>query len=414
LKNQDILSYGKIRAGISQTGNDAAPYLVNAIYPQTSLSDGYRNLNFPLAGPINGFSLSNRLGNENLKSELTSEKEIGADLRFIKSRILVDFTYYDRTTTDEIWNVTLPSSTGFTSQTRNLGKVTNKGIELMVTLVPVKTKDFEWKLSWNFAKNNNLLVDLIPGLDQIDLAGGTGSLGYVARPGMPIGLFEGVVAQTTPDGKPVVGSDGLPLSSPTREILGSSQYKYTMGGSTTLSWKGLSLFASLDVRQGGLMYSRTSEMLYFTGNAVQTAFNDRQPWIIPNSVQNIGTADAPEYIENTTPIAGSDNNLNSYYNQTYSAGQFGKLNLIDRSFVKLREISLSYALPKKLFATTFVTGIDVSVIGRNLLLWTPNSNTFTDPESTTFGDEAGLGAGYGEYGATPTTRSFGFSLRLTF
>lgn len=414
LKNQDILSFGKIRAGISQTGNDAAPYLVNAIYPQTSLSDGYRNLNFPLAGPINGFSLSNRLGNDNLKSELTSEKEIGADLRFIKSRILVDFTYYDRTTTDEIWNVTLPSSTGFTSQTRNLGKVTNKGIELMVTLVPVKTKDFEWKLSWNFAKNNNLLVDLIPGLDQIDLAGGTGSLGYVARPGMPIGLFEGVVAQTTPDGKPVVGSDGLPLSSPTREILGSSQYKYTMGGSTTLSWKGLTLFASLDVRQGGLMYSRTSEMLYFTGNAVQTAYNDRQPWIIPNSVQNIGTSDAPEYVENTTPIAGGDNNLNLFYNQNYSAGQFGKLNLIDRSFVKLREVSLSYNLPKRLFANAFITGVDVSLIGRNLLLWTPKSNTFTDPESTTFGDEAGLGAGYGEYGATPTTRSFGFSLRLTF
>ncbi|HAH26036.1 MAG TPA: SusC/RagA family TonB-linked outer membrane protein [Prolixibacteraceae bacterium] len=414
MKDHHILSFGKIRAGISQTGNDAGVYLINSIYPQTVLTDGYRNLNFPLAGPINGFSLGNRLGNPDLKSELTSEKEVGADLRFLNSRFMVDFTYYDRTTTDLIWNVTLPASTGFTSQTRNLGKVTNKGIELMLTVVPVKTKDLEWKLTWNYAKNNNKLVSLIPGLDQIDLGYGTSSVGYVARPGMPLGLFEGVVAQTTPDGKPVVNSNGLPLSSPARQILGSSQYKYTMGGTSSLTWKGVTLFASLDVRQGGLMYSRTSEMMYFTGNGIQTTYNDRQPWIIPNSVQNIGTTDAPEYVENTTPIAGGDANLNLFYNQTYSAGKFGSLNLIDRSFVKLRELSLSYSLPKKFIVNTPITGVDISLIGRNLLLWTPNSNTFTDPESTTFGDEAGLGAGWGEYGATPTTRSYGFSVRLTF
>jgi len=128
MKDNNILSYGKLRAGISQTGNDAGVYLINSIYPQTTLTDGYRNLNFPLAGPINGFSLGNRLGNPDLKSELTSEMEFGKDLRFIKNRIGIDFTYYDRTTTDLIWNVTLPSSTGLTTQTRNLGKVTNKGI----------------------------------------------------------------------------------------------------------------------------------------------------------------------------------------------------------------------------------------------------------------------------------------------
>jgi TonB-linked SusC/RagA family outer membrane protein len=412
--DNNLLSFGKIRAGISQTGNDANPYLVNSIYPQTNLTDGYRDLKFPLAGPINGFTLSNRLGNPDLKAELTTEKEIGADLRFFRNRIGVDFNYYDRSTTDLIWNVTLPVSTGYTSQTLNLGEVTNKGVELMVTLIPVKTKDFEWKFTVNYAKNNNKLVSLIPGLDQIDLGAGTSTVGFVARPGMPIGLFEGLVGQTTPDGKIVVNSSGLPLSSPERQILGSSQYKYTAGATTTVSWKGLSLFASVDVRQGGLTYSRTSEMMYFTGNGVQTAYNDRQPFIIPNSVQNKGTSSAPKYVENTTPIAGGDGNMNLYYNQTYNAGQYGKLNLIDKSFVKLREVSLSYNLPAKLISGTPFSGVDVSVIGRNLLLWTPASNTFVDPESTTFGDEKGLGADYGEYGATPTTRSLGFSVRLSF
>jgi len=410
----NILSFGKLRMGISQTGNDAGPYLVNSIYPQTVLTDRYRNLNFPLAGSINGFSLGNRLGNPDLKAELTTEKEIGADVRFLKNRFGVDFNYYDRSTTDLIWDVTLAASTGYTSQTLNLGEVTNKGIELMVTLVPVKTQDFEWKLTVNYAKNNNKLVSLIPGLDQINLGAGTSSLGFVARPGMPIGLFEGLVGQTTPDGKVVVNPDGLPLSSPERQILGSAQYKYTMGGTTTLSWKGLSLFASLDVRQGGLTYSRTSEMMYFTGNGIQTTYNDRQPFIIPNSVQNVGTSEEPIYVENTTPVAGFDGSMNLYYNQTYQAGQFGKLNLIDRSFVKLREISLSYNIPAKLISGTPFTGIDLAIIGRNLFLWTPASNTFVDPESTTFGDERGLGAEYGEYGATPTTRSLGFSVRLSF
>ena len=284
----------------------------------------------------------------------------------------------------------------------------------MITLVPVKTKDFLWKLTYNFAKNNNELVELTKGLDQIDLGAGTSTVGFVARPGMPIGLFEGLVAQTTPDGKPVVNSSGLPLSSPERQILGNAQYKFTMGGSSSLTWKGLTLLASVDVRQGGLMYSRTSEMMYFTGNGIQTAYNDRQPFIIPNSVQNIGTSDAPKYVTNTTPVAGGDGNMNLLYNQTYCAGKFGKLNLVDRSFVKLRELSLSYHVPRKIFKGTPISSADVAAIGRNLFLWTPKSNTFVDPESTTFGDERGLGADYGEYGVTPTTRSLGFSVRLTF
>ncbi|MDP4206855.1 MAG: SusC/RagA family TonB-linked outer membrane protein, partial [Bacteroidota bacterium] len=202
-----------------------------------------------------------------------------------------------------------------------------------------------------------------------------------------------------------------PLSSPVRQVYGSAAYKYTMGGSSSLTWKDFSLSASIDVRHGGLMYSRTAEMLYFTGNAAQATYNDRQPFIIPNSVQ---IDDNGNYVENTTPIAGGDSNYNLYYNQTYSAGKFGRLYLIDRSFVKLREVTLTYQLPKKLTQKAFINRAEISFIGRNLLLWTPKSNTFVDPESTTFGDENGLQADYGEYGATPTVRSYGFSLKLSF
>jgi hypothetical protein len=166
-----------------------------------------------------------------------------------------------------------------------------------------------------------------------------------------------------------------------------------------------------DIRQGGLMYSRTAEMMYFTGNGPQTTYNDRQPFIIPNSVQRTPSG---QYVENTVPISGFANNFNQYFNQTYGAGKFGNLFVIDKSFVKLREVSISYRLPKKLLSKTFIQEADLSLIGRNLLLWTPSSNTFIDPEVTTFSDSNGLEGDYGEYGAIPSTRSYGFSVRLSF
>ena len=407
LKN--ILSFGKLRAGLSQVGNDASPYRTNSNFVQGGLTDGYRNLNFPLAGNINGFTVGNVIGNNKLQPEITTENEYGLELWFFKDRIKVKGTRYDRTTKDLIWNAALSASTGFTTQTLNLGQITNKGYELMINVTPIQTKDFEWSLFWSWSRNVNKLVELAPGLGQISL-GGTSSVGFVARPGSPIGLFEGQVPQLSPDGKIVVNSSGLPIASTERGILGDAQYTYTAGLGTNLSWKGISFSCTFDIRQGGVMYSRTAEINYFVGNAAQTTFNDRQPFIMPNSVQydaNTGT-----YSENTVPIAGFDNNFNSYFNQTYSAGNFGRLYLIPKSFVKLREVNLSYSIPKKLLSKTFISNIEISLVGRNLLLWTPKSNTFVDPESTTFGND--LAADYGEYSSTPSTRSYGFSVKLGF
>lgn len=406
-----ILTFGKIRGGIAKTGNDADPYLINSVFGQAGLTDRYRNLNFPLLNNINAFTLGNRIGNQELQPEITTENEIGADLRFFDARFNVDVTLYDKTITNLIWNATLPSSTGFTRQTLNLGEITNKGIELMVSVVPVRTANFEWKLNWNFTKNKNKLVKLVEGLDQIRV-GGTSGVGFVARPGYPLALYEGDVAERTPDGRIVVNSLGLPVTSATSQIYGDSEYKYIMGAGTALSYKGLNLNVIFDIRQGGLMYSRTAEMMYFTGNGIQTTFNDRQPFIIPNSVQ-LDQATG-EYFENTTPISGFDNNFNQYFNQTYGGTQFGRLFVIDKSFVKLREVSLGYRLPRTLLTRTFVKEAEISLIGRNLLLWTPVNNTFIDPEATTFADTNGLQGEYGEYGAIPSTRSYGFSVRLTF
>ncbi|HEX2976503.1 MAG TPA: SusC/RagA family TonB-linked outer membrane protein, partial [Bacteroidales bacterium] len=409
---QKILPYAKLRAGYAQTGNDADPYLINSVFTQTLLEDGYRNLIFPLPNGVNGFSISNRIGNPELKPEIATEIEAGADLRFFENRFAIDFTIYNKTVKDLIWDATIARSTGYSAQTMNLGEISNKGIELLVTVSPVKTTDFEWRIAWNFSNNKNKLVSLTEGLEQISL-GGTSRLAFIAKPGQPIGLFEGTVQEYDPQGRIVVNNQGLPNPATDLGVYGDAQYKYITGFNTSLSYKGLNLSGTLDIRHGGLMYSRSAEMMFFTGNTPKTTFNDRQPFIIPNSVIKIDDGEGNiSYVENDIPIAGSSQNLTLYYDQTYGAGRFEREFVFDKSFIKLRDVVLSYTLPKKLISGIRLTNAEISLIGRNLLLWTPRENIFVDPELTTFGTE--IAADFGEYGATPSTRSYTLSLRLTF
>ncbi len=408
----NIVPFGKIRMGWAQVGNDANPYLIFNSFTQSNYADGYRELDWPLGG-INALTVGNTIGNPKLKPEITSEFEIGTDLRFFNNRLGIDFTYYNKVTTDLIYPVPLAYSSGYRFQTLNLGKISNKGIELMVKITPVKKTNFRWDLTVNFSTNKNELVELNEELTKVDL-GGTSRLGFVAIPGQPLGMYEGAVALTDGLGHIVVDGSGLPVANPENQILGSSQYDWMSGISNTLTYKNLSLSFSFDIRQGGLMYSRTKEMMYFTGTAPATTFNDRQPFIIPNSVQAIYDANGAitGYTENTTAISHESATLYQYYDQTRGAGNFAREWLIDKSFVKLREVVLTFTFPKKWLAKSPFGDASFSLIGRNLLLFTPEDNHFIDPELTTFGND--LNADYGEFSAAPTTRSFGASLRFTF
>ncbi len=404
-----ILPYGKLRVSWAQTGNDANPYLIYSTFTQANYFDGYRGLEWPLSG-VNAFTVGNTIGNPKLQPEITTEIEVGTDLRFFQSRIGIDFTYYIRKTTDLIYPVPLAYSSGYRFQVMNLGSMSNKGIELLLTIVPVKRQNLKWDITFNFSKNNNVLESLNDNLEKIDLEG-TSRLGFVAVAGQPLGLFEGDAPLTDNLGRIIVDNQGLPVASTQKTIYGDAQYDYTMGLRSSLTYKGLSFSFSFDIRQGGLMYSRTKEMMYFAGTAPQTTDNDRQPFIIPNSVTE-DPNNPGQYIENTVPISHEMQSLYSYYDQTRGAGNFGKEFLIDKSFVKLRDVTLSYSLPKKWMDKTPLGEVKISIYGRNLLMWLPKENIFIDPELTTFGND--LNAEYGEFSAAPTTRSYGVSLKFTF
>lgn len=411
LKKSDAITYGKLRASVAQTGKDADPYLVYEKLIHTTYTDGYRDLNFPRGG-VNGFTVSNTYGNEKLKPEIGTNSELGLEMKFFQNRLGFDLTGYKNVTKDLIWTAARPATSGFTTQTMNLGQITNKGIEISLYGTPVKTKDIEWEIFGNFSKNKNTLDELNPDISAVDNVvsiGGTSSIPFVIKPGEDIGLYQGVVPKTDGLGRVVVDNQGLPVFKDTKEILGSSQHKFRMGGGTALTYRNFKLRGNFEYRYGGLYYSRTAEILYFTGNAIQTTYNDRQPFVIPNSVQEVNG----QYVENTTPIAGYLNTLSKYYNQSYMAGKGAKTYLIDRTFFKLREVSLSYTIPTSLLnRTKVIKNASVSLVGTNLFIWTPSSNTFSDPEQTTFGND--LASSYGDYGATPTTRSIGFNIKLGF
>lgn len=408
---KEIITFGKVRASWGKTGNDADVYMLSPVYGASRYRIPFGYLTFPLNG-VNAYSLGNILGSSTLSPEMTTEYEFGLNMAFLNNRISFDAAYYNRNSDKQIMSLSMDPATGYTSQNTNLGKISNKGVELLVSVTPVETKDFKWDVTFNFTKNWSKVVSLPEELGgETTIFGLNGSTSMYAIEGMPLGVFKGQVAERDPEGRIVVDPNtGFAVRDEEFQILGDMNNKYQMGLSTMLSYKGVSLSADLDIRKGGVMYSKTKNSMYFTGNAIQTAYNDRNPFIIPNSVNKIENPDGSvSYVENTTPVSASSI-CDYYYGQT--GGIQGEIDMIDKSYIKLRSVVLSWNLPKKWLAKTPLQGVRLSAYGNNLFIWTPSSNTFIDPETTSFGND--LAGNYGEFSSNPTSRNFGINLNVKF
>jgi len=397
-----VLNYGKLRVGYGSVGTGTLPYQVYSINTATNVGMGFGNLTFPING-ISAYGLGNQMENLNLKPEIKTEFEVGAELSFFNNRITIDATYFDAQTKDQILGLPLPPSTGYTVQRVNAGTLRTKGFEGLINIAWLRSDNgFNWSSSLNYTKAETVLEELNPLFEQVNL-GGLSTYEYIALKGQPVGLIKGYVPETDPNGNIVVDVNGIPVAASTKEIYGDTQHDYTMGISNNFSYKGVSLDFTVDLRQGGLMYSRTADITRFTGNSITTTYNDREPFVVPGSV--IKNPDGT-YSPNTTPI--DVEHMDDYYRADANA----RYNVIDRSFVKLREVVLSYSLPSKLIQGTPLQSLSFSVIGRNLFLWTPRSNQYIDPEASTFGND--LAGQFGEFSANPSTRSYGVSLKASF
>ena len=404
---KNVINFGKLRANYGETGVDTNPYQVLSVYTKGDVGLGFGNITYPFNG-INGYEVGNRVANPDLKPERRKEFEVGLEASFFENFINIDVSAYDSKVVDQIIALPLASSTGYTSQTANVGTIRNKGFEGLITFNWVKAKSggFGWSSTVNYSTNNSILEKLDPRLGQLNL-GGTSATALVAREGYPLALIEGSVPERDPDGNIVVDANGIPVASTQKQIYGDTQYDYTMGVGNTLSYKNFTLDFSFDIRQGGLMYSRTADITRFTGNSITTTYNDRQPWVVPGSVVKTTAANGTvTYAPNTTAID------TEHQDDYYSAVANDRETVIDKSFIKLREVVIGYDFPKKLLGNAPIQSLSLSVIGRNLFLWTPRSNQYIDPETSTFGTD--LSGQFGEFSANPSTRSVGFSVKANF
>lgn len=401
----DVVNYLKIRANVGTTGKDAPLYQLDNYYSLNPLILDYGD-DYQILMPFGGQSGSTRataIGNPNLKPELTVTTEVGADIGLFKDRLTIEYTYYNINSKNQIVTVNIPWSSGYSFVPLNIGRMKNSGHELMVRGTPIKNRLLEWKLFATFAKNNNKVISVADefGLKELNIYSGLihfsghGSLNMVATEGLPFGTFKGTDFVYDAQGNMVVDGTGNPRQSADLKYLGSYQPKYITSFGTDITIKGFTIHALFDARKGGLFYSGTKVSTEFNGTAITTLTNDRQPYVIPNSVFEDGS-------KNNKATAAYN------YNKATPASAF----LLDASYLKFRELSISYNLPVDMLKKSPFSNVGLSVYGKNLKYWLPKENTFADPEV------GGVGGGSDAQGiettTTPSTRSFGIDLKFTF
>ena len=403
----------KLRGGWAKVSRDTNLYETESSLVQSTGALYSGSLNFPIGG-VNAYEFSATLGNNKLKPETTTEIEIGFESSFFKKRVLLDVSLYNKKTTDLIYVKDVSASTGFRRQSSNILDVSNKGIEVALGLIPFKTKNFTWNLNLNFTKNLSNVDDVYTG-DKIRLTTGR-EVDFSAIEGKPLGVFTAFVPKTNSDGQYIVNSDtGYYVPTEEKQDIGNSQRDFAIGMQNRFTYKSWTLSAGLDWKQGGEMFSESKYLAYFTGNGIETTYNDRNGFIIPNSVNEVNTSGSISYVENTTPIyaqtGAGKGTITAFYNSQNNS-IISKEFIVDKTFVRLRDVSITYSLPNKLLKNTGISNLSLSLYGKNLALWTPDENAYIDPEISTFG--TGVVGEFGESFGTPSQRVYGTTLKLTF
>ncbi|HVY73409.1 MAG TPA: SusC/RagA family TonB-linked outer membrane protein [Puia sp.] len=407
LEHADWLSYGKVSANYAEVGADAPVY---------SVYDTYTILN-----PFNGNSVgssSTTKNNPNLKPERTRSKEINLELQFLQNRLGLTASYYSTKTIDEILPVTISSATGYSSEYQNAGSMTNKGVELVLTGTPVRTKDIEWNITVNWSENRNKVVQLFKdgsGQEATDLQLAEFPFGQTlnAPLGEPYGQIRGSDFIYT-NGQPTVKANGkYEFTSDVNQNIGTIQPKWIGGISNSLRVKDFRLSFLIDFKHGGDVFSLDQSFgqydglypitagLNANGKPKRSALADGGGVILPGV-----TADGKP---NTTYIR-ADYAGAAYGFSSGGNGEPDKAFVYDASYVKLREVVLSYSLPHKLLAgTNSIKAVQLSVVGHNL--WIIHKNLpFADPESgTSYGNVSGF-----QSGVYPAVREFSFNVKVNF
>ena len=409
--NSNWLDYGKIRAGYARVGNDAAPH-----------QEPIFNLN---AAGFLGQPLLSRGGasyDPDLTPEFTRELEIGTEMRFFKRRIGFELTYYNKKSTDLIYAIGLPSTTGYTSFFTNLGQIRNKGWEAALDVRPISSRDFTWDVRTIFTKNENTVEELVAGLTR-DIVGGNNWI----EVGYPYGYIRGSRSARSEDGQLLINpQNGAPFVDPNDDMIGDPNADFKLGITNTISYKGFQLSVLFDWTQGGDLSSET--IISMLGRGVTRDTEDREKSRVIDGIYG-----------NPTPVTGADGKIHyvpllvggkPVVNQTrittndlffsptgtgatFATNGAAEYAVFDATVYRLREMVLAYTFPSSLVNKLNLTAVTFSVSGRNLWFLAPNVPKFTniDPDFNSVINANTQGI---EGGGAPSTRRIGVNLNITF
>ena len=412
LPKNDVLTFGKIRASWAQVGSPPPfEYLTSTAYVQSSMSGGWGNgVNFPIDG-LTSFELDNVLGNSDLKSELTTTKEYGIDLRFFGNRLGLDVAYFQNETENAILNASIAPSSGATNFWVNAGTMTGDGWEVTLTAKPISTENFSWDTTVNWSKNETIVKSLAPGIERLYLAG-FGTAGSYLVEGLPYGAIVGGAYLREEAGSDSDTSLSIPggaiVIDPTtgyqeidnkQRVIGNPTPDFIMGWNNTFSYKNLSMSFLLDWKKGGDLWNGTAWALSYFGRSQLTADTREETPIVLDGVLPDGSPNNIAIVRDrdywTSPVGGF--------------GSVGEQFVDDGGWIRLRELSFSYKLPKKLFENILIESAYFTFTGRNL--WINTDYNGVDPETSLTGN--GNGQGF-DYFNNPGTRSYMFKIGLTF
>lgn len=391
LRLPEQISFAKLRASWAQVGNDTAPYKT-AKYYNTSAFPG-------------SASVSPTLYNARFKPEISNSIEVGLDWRMFKQRFGLDLAFYNNITRNQILDVPMDQTTGYTKATMNSGKVRNRGIELQLDGTPVKTKNFTWNSTFTWAKNYNKVLSLAAGLTDgqtIAYTGGT-NCALIAKVGGSIGDIYGYKLKRAPDGQ-VVWKDGITARTTEFEYVGNAYPAWKAGFSNEFSYKNFRVSILFDGQWGGIVYSQTHHKMTEHGTLKHTLKYRENP-----NFEVVGEGmmldERGQYVPNNVPIS-----VSKYYADYWRRANV-ETNSFDASFLKLREARIEYTIPSAGLNKIGIERLTLALYGRNLAMWTKDFPVY-DPEVATLNN--GTIVPGSEMGQLPSTRTMGFNLTLKF
>lgn len=382
-----VLSSLKLRGAVARVGSDAPVYSLVPVF----LGESQR------FGGQPQYRLDTRLANAALKPEITRSDEFGAELSMFEDRVTLDASAYRKSTKNQIFDVEISGASGFDRKWVNAGEISNKGIEALLSVNVLQRESFGWTSTFNYARNRSKVEDLAPGVETIVLGrGGFGDVIVEARKGEPYGAIRGY-KYARDDAGNILVEDGYPVRENTLSVIGNIQPNWTGGWANQFSFGRFSLNTLLDFKRGGSLYSVTQMFGEYAGVLESSLLGREEDW------------DSPGVLVEGIDVATGQPNTQRISAEEYFHGLFAYTEryVYDASYVKLREIRLSYNLPTN-WANRFLGAREatIALTGRNLKMWANVPNI--DPEfAYSSRNDQGI-----EVNMSPNPRSIGFNLRI--